>query len=245
MGLLDWVKKSRGEGRLRKAASSHPHAPCFEQLEPRVLLSADCLMPLESPLHDTPFESAIVVELDEASGQSDCVTVGGLEGEKVIEGGVEDKKVGREEERIEAGGTVEQFDSLTVGQSDSATVDRSEGEKVGSEEDKTDDGETVERCDGLTGGQFDSQADAPSQALTGLQLSASAELLATQQNENQPSIADASEDLEFQPSDFTLHTSHFGFGQCPNPRPSGRYSRELNCIKRSSLRSIRRNRGYV
>ena len=85
MGFLNWVKKSRGERRLRIAAQSGPQAPCFEQLEPRVLLSADCLpgtfsMPLESPPIETPFEAAIVVDLYEGLGaESD----GGSEGKKI------------------------------------------------------------------------------------------------------------------------------------------------------------------
>ncbi|NQV31708.1 MAG: DUF4347 domain-containing protein, partial [Phycisphaeraceae bacterium] len=51
---------------MRVASGSlEDHVPSFEQLEPRVLLSADALMSCALPLLETPYEAAIVVELDE------------------------------------------------------------------------------------------------------------------------------------------------------------------------------------
>ena len=73
MGLLKWVTKGRQKKRAIRSGFSEPHAPCFEQLEPRVLLNADGFMPLESPLLESPNEVAIVVELVETEAdQSQC-----------------------------------------------------------------------------------------------------------------------------------------------------------------------------
>ena len=82
MGLFNWVTKSLGIKRAALRGSPETYAPSFEQLEPRVLLSADCLMPLESPLIETPFEAAICVDLETdqvlsvAEEQLDGLTVG-------------------------------------------------------------------------------------------------------------------------------------------------------------------------
>ncbi|NQV35573.1 MAG: LEPR-XLL domain-containing protein, partial [Phycisphaeraceae bacterium] len=66
MSLLSWMKKSRKDGQLR-AASAHPiQPPTFEQLEPRVLLSADAFAPAENHLYETSFEAAIVVDFEES-----------------------------------------------------------------------------------------------------------------------------------------------------------------------------------
>jgi len=175
MGLLNWVRRSRGEGRSRIGELSRPQAPCFEQLEPRVLLSADSFMPLESPLHDTPVESAIVVDYELASRpQCDGQTESGSEG----------TKVGSDE------------DCGTVGRSDSGTVDQLNRREV------------IPSC---------SQTVTLSQGLFVSELAASAELSAVQQNENQPSLTDASEDLELHTSNFSLQTSDLATAQNRGP----------------------------
>jgi len=62
MGLLRWLKQfGDGNGHI-----SESPVPAFEQLEPRLLLSADGLFSSVHPQVETPYESAIVVELDES-----------------------------------------------------------------------------------------------------------------------------------------------------------------------------------
>ncbi|NQV34499.1 MAG: LEPR-XLL domain-containing protein, partial [Phycisphaeraceae bacterium] len=178
MGLLDWVRKSRGEGRLRKAASS-PQAPCFEQLEPRVLLSADYLMPVESPLIETPCESAIVVDLEESgtdrafSSQPSALSQSeeGMESEAAQEGS---QIIDHGSQSSEDGETVGRSDGMTVGQSDSGTVDQLNTREVI---------------------PSNSQPVVPSQGLSLSELVTASQLITAQQNQNQTSIADASEDL--------------------------------------------------
>ena len=115
MGLLDWVLKSGSGKRALTPVSVETHMPCFEQLEPRVLLSADALVPHEPPLVETPFEVAIVVDLDERSQIAD-------DSSQSIDDGYEDKKIGSEDS-----GTVERSESETVGQVNCHTVTRSTG----------------------------------------------------------------------------------------------------------------------
>ena len=65
MSLLSWVKKGGKHGQDRSVSASSIQAPTYEQLEPRLLLSADGLMPLVSPLIETQYEAAIVVDYEE------------------------------------------------------------------------------------------------------------------------------------------------------------------------------------
>ncbi|NQV35952.1 MAG: DUF4347 domain-containing protein, partial [Phycisphaeraceae bacterium] len=67
MGFLDWVTKSKKAKRVLSSGSSNTQLPCFEQLEPRVLLSADALMSPELLLVEPHYEAAIVVDLEVGS----------------------------------------------------------------------------------------------------------------------------------------------------------------------------------
>jgi len=68
MGLFTWVKKSLGEKRKLSYASLEIRSPCFEQLEPRVLLSAEVPIPLVLPPTEPFFECAIVVDFEVGLG---------------------------------------------------------------------------------------------------------------------------------------------------------------------------------
>ncbi|NQV32619.1 MAG: DUF4347 domain-containing protein, partial [Phycisphaeraceae bacterium] len=66
MGLLNWMKKGVKRVGPHSGTSLPIRPPTFEQLEPRVLLSADAFSPAEVSLSETPFEAAIVVDLYES-----------------------------------------------------------------------------------------------------------------------------------------------------------------------------------
>ena len=70
MSILNWMKRRRRNGQDRFASAPPIQTPTFEQLEPRVLLSADVLMPLASPLIETSNEAAIVVDYEESGADS-------------------------------------------------------------------------------------------------------------------------------------------------------------------------------
>ncbi|MCF7973670.1 MAG: LEPR-XLL domain-containing protein, partial [Phycisphaerae bacterium] len=97
MSLIDWMKKGRKNGQGRSASARPIQAPAFEQLEPRLLLSADGLMPLVSPLIETQYEYAIVVDLEESWNDS----------------GVRGQGLGVSEEQSD-GETVGEFDGQTA-----------------------------------------------------------------------------------------------------------------------------------
>ena len=64
MGLFGWMGKGSGKRDTRFSVSPKPQVPTFEQLEPRVLLSADaCLVP-DYQLLETPEEQVISVDVD-------------------------------------------------------------------------------------------------------------------------------------------------------------------------------------
>ncbi len=172
MGLFNWVTKSLESRRGSAPGSRDADGPCFEQLEPRVLLSADALMPVESPFHDTPVEAAIYVDLetDQALSSQPSALSSQPSALSEVEGGVEGKKVGSEE-------------GETVGQSDSGTVEQSDGLTVGQSDDQE-------------GTLSNSYTGTPSHGLSVSELTTAASLSATTQNENSPSQADASEGLE-------------------------------------------------
>ena len=118
MSLFQWMKGGLKQRRSRTSTDKQTQIPCFEQLEPRVLLSADALMPHDSPLMETPYESAIVVEYE--SGTYSELRTQNLElSESEASEELEDKKVGIEEDQTQDSETEEQSDGLTVGQSDS------------------------------------------------------------------------------------------------------------------------------
>ena len=89
------------------SVSLEPRPPHFEQLEPRVLLSAELPIPLVLPPMEPSFEWAIVVELESGTDEQKFE----VRSEK---GEIEDKKVGSEEEKTEDGGTVVRSDGETV-----------------------------------------------------------------------------------------------------------------------------------
>jgi len=108
-----------------------------------------------------------------------------------------------------------QCDSVTVERSDSETADGLEDKKLGSEEEKT--SEAVEQLNSQAVIPSTSHTVTPSNALPVSQLSQAAELTSIQQNEIQPSLSDASEDLLFHTSHFTPHTSDLDAIQIRGP----------------------------
>ena len=75
MGLSDWMRRM-GSGRscANSKSPSQAQAPCFEQLEPRILLSANCLpaIPLD-PLHSSS-DLAPAIDVDLEYGQEQPVS---------------------------------------------------------------------------------------------------------------------------------------------------------------------------
>ena len=145
MGLISWIMQGCEGYGDRHSVSQQPQIPSFEQLEPRVLLSADvCSVPDLQPL-DSCEEPVIYVDLDPASEASEI-------------------------------------------QCDSETVD-----------------------------PLASQSVTPSNALPVSQSAMAGELTTIQQDEIQPSLAGASEDLLLYTSDFTPQTSVLGPAQNRGP----------------------------
>ena len=105
MGIFSWMRKGAGGQGTRLTQSQQSRTPTFEQLEPRVLLNVDALMPPELLPIETPFEAAIVVDLEETNSalSSQLSAVSESDG---------------------------QCDGETVGQSDSGTVDPLNGREV-------------------------------------------------------------------------------------------------------------------
>jgi hypothetical protein len=121
VSLFQWMKGGLEQRKSRVSTDTQTQTPCFEQLEPRVLLSADALMSPDSPLMETPYESAIVVEYE--SGTDSELRTQNLElSDSEASEELEDKKVGIEEDQTQDSETEERSDGLTVGQSDSQST---------------------------------------------------------------------------------------------------------------------------
>ncbi len=100
MSLFKWMKGGSTQRRSRTSTDAQTQTACFEQLEPRILLSADV-----SPFHDiqafdTEAEQVIYVDLEPGLGTAETQS--------------DSEAVGRS-------------DSETVGRSDSPTVEQSNG----------------------------------------------------------------------------------------------------------------------
>ena len=129
MGLMHWLKRM-GDGNRHVSKSQQSQVPVFEQLEPRLLLSADASSISDIHLSDTQEEQ--VISADFEPGYAVIQDAG--------EDEVEDKNVGnvgREEEKTEDSWTVGQSDSLTVKQSDRLLVSQIEAaSNLGVEQEK-------------------------------------------------------------------------------------------------------------
>jgi len=71
MGLLNWMMKGFGDNWPRFSRSQQPHVPTFEQLEPRLLLSADASFVPDFQLLHTFEEQVISVDIHQGSGIGD------------------------------------------------------------------------------------------------------------------------------------------------------------------------------
>ena len=190
MGLLKRMMKGFGGNRTRLSRSQQSQVPTFEQLEPRILLSADASLAPDFQPPEIFEEQVISVDLEPGLGEegrgqkaeegsegkkvgseeeSNCETVG--RSDSGTESGLEEQKVGIEEEKN--GGTVGQFDGLTG--------DGLEGEKAGSEEEGN--CGTVGQSDGLTVGRSDSPTVEQSNSLSVSQLATAANLSDVQNTE--------------------------------------------------------------
>ena len=107
MGLLGWITKKGKSGKAATPSFSLNQTPCFEQLEPRLLLSADGLLSVESPLYESPFEAAIVVDLDESWNDL---------GFRIQGSGLSEGHSDGEIQTAEDSETVGQFNALSVSQ---------------------------------------------------------------------------------------------------------------------------------
>ena len=178
---------------------SRPQAPCFEQLEPRVLLSADAFMPIGSPLYETPFEAAIVVDLetDQAVSCQPSAISQVEEPNRALS-----FQLSALSESAESGTDSGIGDTVVGSQLPEVSEEASETESVACED--------RSGCETVT----------LSNTMSLPQLAIAAELTLVQQNETQFSIVDASEDLAFHTSHLTPHTSILGIAQNRGP-PAG------------------------
>ena len=104
MSLFKWMKGGSTQRRSHKSTDAQTQTPCFERLEDRILLSADASFIHDIHPLDTELEQVISVDLEPGLGT----------GSQTAECGVEEKAE----------------DSGTVGQSDSPTVEQSNGLSV-------------------------------------------------------------------------------------------------------------------
>jgi hypothetical protein len=114
MGLLKRMMKGLGDIRPHLSPSQQSQIPTFEQLEPRLLLSADASFFSNFQPLDSFGEQVISVDLKAGLGASEVVASGELlVASKEIEEGLEEQKVGSEGERNEVPGDLQNGQSLT------------------------------------------------------------------------------------------------------------------------------------
>jgi hypothetical protein len=192
VGLLEWMRNGTGDGRTRPSVSRQPQVPAFEQLEPRVLLSADAsFIPDFQPV-ETFEEQVVSVDIGEVTSGEWLVA---SEEESGIRG-------------QEAGGSASSETALWQA--------RSEGTEEDGQQ-RTEDRQ-IERS---SEPQKNSNQQLITNNQTGLpvsQIEIASNLSVVQRSEFQSSVAHASEDVKLEaencqplhPSPFTPHTSVLG-----------------------------------